>query len=99
MPTTQLDADEVRVLRVLAGGRKVLPIRDAPFEANLSSKGLIEYGTTFHGGAVPDLSAAGVATLLEIDGPLTEAERADWLRWPKTRFGTDGVSGRTERGV
>jgi hypothetical protein len=36
------------------------------------------------------LTEAGVAKLVELDGPLTEEERQEWLRQDHTRLGNDG---------
>ena len=83
--------DEVRILRSLAGGRKALPLRDATLAGSLARDGLIEHVADNRSGAVWDLTVKGEDRLLEIDGPLTEDEREEWMKWPKTRFGRDGV--------
>ena len=81
----------MRIIRSLAGGRKALPLRDAALAGSLARDGLIEHVADNRSGAVWDLTAKGEDRILEIDGPLTDDERVEWLKWPKTRFGPDGV--------
>lgn len=84
-----MDVDELRVLRRFVGGARTLPQRDAWIGARLREQGLIAESARSRTGAC-DLTDSGVQVLVDLDGPLTDAERREWLRWPHTRFGVDG---------
>lgn len=87
-----IDPAELRILRLLAGGRRGLPARDRPVAAILAAKKLVEaVAEDGQGHSIWDLTARGVDLLVTVDGPLTAREREEWLAWGKTRFGRDDV--------
>lgn len=70
-----------RVLRLLAGGRRTLPIKDEVATQELIGLGMVAGSDPY------ELTAKGEDVLLGIDGPLSDEEKAEWLAFPKTRLG------------
>lgn len=87
-----ISENELRVLRRIAEQRTKVPKRDDGEVGLLLAAGLVtEHPATWSDPERPiyEITDEGIAVLLEADGPLTAAERDEWLKAPNTRFGRE----------